>query len=213
MRYVFHYFIEEIGSGIPKWWFGKGGLRLKIWLLFWYQFVRFLGCTLPETNIAMVNPQSLSIFLWYSPGKMGISIAMCVYWRVKILVGRVRVQDGQSSQSEFLRLNHETFLGDWRWNLMIFVKHRSPFAGFPIFHCIFFRCVCVCILMLILFRNRACVGMRSETTRNMQWSPLPGEDYLTHRIHGTGIFTYMKTIKINQMLANIKVTWILWVIE
>ena len=38
----------------------------------------------------------------------------------------------------------------------------------------------------------------------------------THRIHGTGIFTYMEIIKINQMFVNIDIyilynfPWILW---
>ena len=45
-------------------------------------------------------------------------------------------------------------------------------------------------------------------------SPLVGElkSAISHRIHGTGIFTYMKTIK-NQkfMQVDIPVPWILWV--
>ena len=35
----------------------------------------------------------------------------------------------------------------------------------------------------------------------------------THRIHGTGIFTYMKTIKISKMWVNKPVSWMLWKME
>ena len=36
-------------------------------------------------------------------------------------------------------------------------------------------------------------------------------DSLTHRIHGSGVFTYIDPIKINQMWGNIPVAWMVWV--
>ena len=48
-------------------------------------------CTLPETNIAMENPQ----FWWYLPGKMGFSWAMLVSGRVWRRTKNVRKQYSQ----------------------------------------------------------------------------------------------------------------------
>ena len=52
----------------------------------WIQNFFEMDITLPETNIAMENPQ----FWWYLPGKMGFSWAMLVSGRVTVLLGMIR---------------------------------------------------------------------------------------------------------------------------